>query len=485
MKMTKTPIYKSTKDGKVRVTMTLDPRKGAEREMPVCVRVRIVNLQRYFLMPNERYTSAEFSSVINDANRKMGPKRKMFDDFFDKIHREIKKMVEEGEFEPEEFLETLTNRINGIKKVEKNKAKTIYEVWEQLLKELEDANRIGTRNSYRDAFNRFKADMGEKVNNIAINQTFIDKWVTRMQDSSKGRAIGATTIGMYLRAFRVVVRRAAAEGVLIAEKMDIFKGVKDVNRRGERKERFLDVGKMSRLYDFFVADEAKDKDGNELFDPDYKKRLFDSLGIFLFSYLANGANLADLARLRYDDFYFLHGKQAMRFIRQKTMRETNGVEVIFPILPQMQAILDRIANEPKQGALVFNIIKESMGEERIRTIMSNENTNIAQRMEVLAELVGLEEKPTPTWCRHSYATNLRDAGIPTEYISTMMGHTITAGSATTLNYLSRYNMATMVANNSKLLSRNKQNQTKEALLNRLMEMDKERQEIMLKLMEQQ
>ena len=483
--MTKTPVYKSTKDGKVRITMTLDPRKGAEREMPVCVRVRIVNLQRYFLMPNERYTSAEFSSIINSDNRKMGPKRKKFDDYFDKIHREIKKLLEEGEFEPDEFLETLTNRINGIKKVEKNKAKTIYDVWEQLLKELEDANRIGTRNSYRDAFNRFKADMGEKVGNTAINQALIDKWVTRMQDSSKGRAIGATTIGMYLRAFRVVVRRAAADGVLISDKMDIFKGVKDVNRRGERKERFLDVEKMSRLYDFFVTSEAKDKDGNELFEPDYKKRLFDSLGIFLFSYLANGANLADLARLRYDDFYFLHGKKAMRFIRQKTMRETNGVEVIFPILPQMQVILDRIANEPKQGALVFNIINESMGEERIRTIMSNENTNIAQRIEVLAELVGLEEKPTPTWCRHSYATNLRDAGVPTEYISTMMGHTITSGSATTLNYLSRYDMATMVANNSKLLSRNKQNQTKEALLNRLMEMDKERQEIMLKLMEQQ
>ena len=66
----------------------------------------------------------------------------------------------------------------------------------------------------------------------------------------------------------------------------------------------------------------------------------------------------------------------------------------------------------------------------------------------------------------------------------MMGHTITSGSATTLNYLSRYSMDVMVTNNSKLLSRSKQNQTKEALLNRLMEMDKERQEIMLKLMKQ-
>jgi integrase len=172
----------------------------------------------------------------------------------------------------------------------------------------------------------------------------------------------------------------------------------------------------------------------------------------------------------------------MRFVRQKTMRETDGVEVIFPVLPQMQVILDRIAQKPQHGGLVFDIIQEGMSEARIQAIVSCENSNINDRMEAITRLLGMEERPTPTWCRHSYATNLRDAGVSTEYISTMMGHTITSGSATTLNYLSRYNMATMVEYNSKLLCRGKQENCKEALLNRLMEMDKERQEIMNKLM---
>ena len=43
---TATPIYKSSKEGKVRLTMTLDPRKGTDREMSVCVRVRVGNIQR-------------------------------------------------------------------------------------------------------------------------------------------------------------------------------------------------------------------------------------------------------------------------------------------------------------------------------------------------------------------------------------------------------------------------------------------------------
>ena len=120
-----------------------------------------------------------------------------------------------------------------------------------------------------------------------------------------------TTIVIYLRAFRVVVRRAASMGVLLNYKMDLFKGVKDVNSKGERKEWCLNVEKMTLLYEFFEKGEAKDQEGNELYDSQYKKRLFHSLGLFLFSYLANGANMADIVKLRYDDFYYNHEQKDM------------------------------------------------------------------------------------------------------------------------------------------------------------------------------
>ncbi len=476
-----TPIYKSTKDGKVRITMTLDPRKGTNGEMPVCVRVRIVNLQRYFLMPNERYTSEEFASIINEDNRKKGRKRKEFDDFFDKLHREIKELLGKGELEASEFLEILTNRINGIKKTENTKTKTIYDVWEEVLSELEDAGRLGTRNSYQVALKRFKQDMGDKVNNASINQELINKWVSRMQNPKEGKPMNATTIGIYLRAFRVVVRRAAEQGVLMAEKTDLFKGVRAVNKKCSRKNWCLNVEKMTRLFRFFESDNTKDEEGKERFDPQYRQRLFESLGMFLFSYMANGANMADLALLRYDDFYYQQEQKAMRFIRKKTRRESDGMEVIFPILPQMQVILDRIANKPQKGGLVFNIINEGMTDERITSVVACENSNIADRMEVITEMIGMEEKPSPTWCRHSFATNLRDAGISTEYISTMMGHTITSGSATTLNYLSRYNMETMMSYNSKLLRDGEEDKKREEIMEELNGFDTETLAAILKL----
>ena len=147
----------------------------------------------------------------------------------------------------------------------------------------------------------------------------------------------------------------------------------------------------------------------------------------------------------------------------------------------MQVILDRIANKPQKGELVFNIISEGMTEERITAVVACENSNVADRMEVITSLIGMDEKPSPTWCRHSYATNLRDAGIPTEFISTMMGHTMTSGSATTLNYLSRYNMETMVAYNSKLLADKAEDKKREDILKELNGLDTETLTVILKL----
>ena len=484
MRTTSTPIYKSLKEGKVRLTMTLDPRKGTDKEMPVCVRVRVGNIQRYFLLPNERYNSEDFASIINEDNRKQGKKRKEFYDFFEKIRTEVKELIASDEYTPTDFMELLTTKLNGIKKEEDIQGMTIYDVWELMLKELFEEDRIGTRNSYRDAFNRFKTDMGEKVSNTSINQHLVERWIAKMQNPERGKAKSQSTIGIYLRAFRAVVRQAASMGVLPPDKMDLFKGIKDVNRKGDRKEWCLNVEKMTMLYEFFLKKETLDQEGKEMLAPLYKERVFRSLGLFLFSYLANGANLADIAKLRYDDFYFNHEQKAMRFIRQKTMRETDGMEVIFPILPQMQIILDRIAYEPQRGSLVFDIIEEGMSEERIKDIVSCENSNTADRMEVVMGILGMEEKPSPTWCRHSYATNLRDADVSTEYISTMMGHTMTSGSTTTLNYLARYNMTTMIANNSKLLKiKDDEADKKKDILKKLEGMDTDKLAAIMKLLE--
>ena len=70
-------------------------------------------------------------------------------------------------------------------------------------------------------------------------------------------------------------------------------------------------------------------------------------------------------------------------------------------------------------------------------------------MESVAKAVGFEVKPTPTWCRHSFASNLIQAGVPKEYISASMAH---SEGGTTDNYIDRYSFEQMTDYNSRLLA---------------------------------
>ena len=61
-----------------------------------------------------------------------------------------------------------------------------------------------------------------------------------------------------------------------------------------------------------------------------------------------------------------------------------------------------------------------------------------EHMAKVAKLIGLEQTPSPTWARHSFATNLNNSGVVpyNKYISNSMGHS--GGSDITSNYIGAY-----------------------------------------------
>ena len=75
--------------------------------------------------------------------------------------------------------------------------------------------------------------------------------------------------------------------------------------------------------------------------------------------LGDGQNLADTLRLTYDELYYAtHGK-LLRFLRHKTReRNESASEVIFPVTPEIQEILNRYGNTPKLGRRVFPIMSD-------------------------------------------------------------------------------------------------------------------------------
>ena len=111
-------------------------------------------------------------------------------------------------------------------------------------------------------------------------------------------------------------------------------------------------------------------------------------------------------------------------------------------------------------------------------VIQRYNKYIRKHMEFVSKLVGIEQRPTPTWARHSFATNLNNSGrVPYKYISDSMGHS-SSGDITS-NYIGTYPLEKMLEYNAYLLNENKPSDNKAELLELLRSMsEKERKALM-------
>ena len=178
--------------------------------------------------------------------------------------------------------------------------------------------------------------------------------------------------------------------------------------------------------------------------------------------------VADLSRLKYNDFYFASQEQGFQFVRKKsedTANEGEGTEVIIPIIEPLRNILDRYATPPQKDAYVFPFI---LGEDLIAKVekaeavvgdlaiavsdrMKQENHNIGDHMKKIAKSLGWNEVLSGTWARHSFATNMFNMGVPKHYISDAMGHTVENRGDITERYISAYTLEKRMEYNYMLL----------------------------------
>ncbi len=302
---------------------------------------------------------------------------------------------------------------------------------------------LGTRFNYTNARNSFVKYVGN-ISGFNVTVAEIKKWQDKMLEDG----LSKTTVGIYLRACRVIWNACEKYGYVTHDNYPFGKGDDKVSipKGATRRECYLDVDQMTELYHCFI-----EKRYPEYWDIDWREHAHESLGLFLVQYLCNGFNLADAARLEYDDHYFKSGRKSFRFIRMKT-EDRSDTEIVIPIIEPLQRILDEIAAEPIKGALVFpQIYAGEQDPERMKARVSQENQNIRKRLGRVTKSMGWEVAPSGTWSRHSFATNLSHAGgVPKEYIQEAMGHSVMGG-AVTDRYIQTYPLARQMEFNSKLL----------------------------------
>lgn len=390
----------------------------ADIQLPVCVRV-ILQKEIKYLATGHRCGIERFQEMCeeqfnadNYGSRKSTYKKEREEIIavLDRVKCMISELAKDDKFN----LQALQDKFNG----RQDKSATLNAVWADVVASKSDDGKIGTAQSYESALRRFSQDMGARVCLDRISNAFILDWRKKML-----KDINPTTAGIYLRTMRAVVNVCIEKGLMKGSSKDLFKNAK-LSDTNQRTGEFLDADTMQRLYDLWLSDEAKDAKGKELFAPREKRAIFRDLGYFLFSYLGNGLNVADMANLTYNEHYQSSGGKEFLFFRQKTSARTGKRSVvIIPIdLQPMQTILDRLANHPVAGGYVFPIHKGGESDTTKDEHVHKTNANIRKALAKLAPLAGLDVQPTAAWARHSFATNLSNAGVPIKYIDSSMGH---------------------------------------------------------------
>lgn len=420
---------------------------------PLCIRF-IIDRKSYYHKLGGNYTKMDFSEIANtqkSRSDKYEEKKKWREtiDFYANMLKELSKGRELT-------LDMIRAAITG--KSEDNTV-SFLGIWQEIIEAKEADDHFTTAESYTCALKSFKKIMGENgIIGLQITIEDLRKWDNGMKNgiminSKLACKIADATRGIYLRAARVVWKECNRRGYLLNQPYP-FSNKKNetdkiyIPKGGNRKKLHLDVEKMTELYRVFM-----EKCYPASWSKKYRDNVHYSLGLFLAQYLCNGFNLADAAELTYDDFYYATDGKAFRFERKKTRnRSENEAEVIIPIIDALRCVLDEIAAKPEKGALVFpDILNGHTTPKEVRQYVSQANSNVQDRViKVCQDVLHWEVRPSSTWCRHSFANNLRDAGVEREYISESMGHSL--GKSVTELYLDNYPLKKQFEYNNKLLN---------------------------------
>ncbi len=431
-------------NGQVYGTLTIDKRHVPHADGKYHAVIRVAYAKKHcYLFIGKDYSEEEWKGLCDceklGRNRQWAERTELKERLA-KVESMVNKLIESETF-------SLTNLLNIYQNKVDNKQRTIYSIWEQYITDKSNEGKAGSARCSKDIFRRFCKDMGESVSFSEIGRDLIQKWV-KVQ---KKNGLSTTSIAIALRTFRTIVNISIAQGLIGGNTKEMFKDT-GYNKSQSRKHEFLDVPTMRMLYDFWKKGEAKAENGKELFMSREKYAIFRDLGLFLFMYLGDGQNLADTLRLTYDGWYYATNGKQLRFLRHKTReRNESASEVIFPITPELKAIIDRYGNEPKQGRRVFPIMSVLNTPEQEIWVIQRYNRYIREHMAKVAELLNLEQRPSPTWARHSFATNLNNSGaVPYKYISDSMGYS--GNGDITSNYIGVYPVDKMLEYNHYLLN---------------------------------
>ena len=294
------------------------------------------------------------------------------------------------EFKSQEKEFTATSLMEKVNKPVKRK--TVQEVFNQYIQELESANRL----RYADMY---KCTMHSLIKfNKHLDIPFSDMdtiWLKRYEVWLQSQGLAINTLGTRFRHLRVIYNFAIEEKIVKSEYYP-FNSFKVSKLSQTTAKRSIQKGEILSVLNYQGQTPLECL----------------AIDLFTFSYLAAGINFGDIARLTKDNIL----ENRLIYIRKKTQKQIK-------VSLQEQAIkLIRKYSMPDNPYL-FPILSsfhktEQQKVNRIHKIIAKVNKSLKE----IGERLNIPIDLTTYVARHSFATVLKRSGVNTSLICEALGH---------------------------------------------------------------
>ena len=272
---------------------------------------------------------------------------------------------------------------------------TLQAYYDKHLIELEVQLKIGLGTVFKDAqslLQKYKPDVLLKD----VNVNFLEGFEGFLRHERKNKD---TTISVKMRNLQRVINLAIEEGLFNRDNYPFGEKKYSVTRRlnHKTKKRSVSMDIISKIK------------GVKLEQPS----LAFARDIFMFSFYTRGMNFIDIIGLTKANII----NNEIYYVRSKTKQP-----FYIPINSQTQELIDKYGTDRKYLFPVYNdhihiTLKQKYT--RKKTAIKKVNDDLKE----VAKLIGEPHICLTTYVsRHSYATNLKHAGVGTSYISEALGH---------------------------------------------------------------
>lgn len=364
-----------------------------------------VKIQLYTPMPKrQKYYSTVFSFTKEDFER-------FYLNSYKRIPHEVKEIklklnaviakAEEAANSLDHFsIEAFEKRLYFKKSAFQN----VQHHYNEVIKEYEKQERLGTAASYKYSLNSFRL-FQEKQSKKIEKLTFSDitpEWLSSFESFMLKEGKSINTVGIYLRPLKAIFNRAISEKD-IKEHLYPFGKNKYQIPSSKNNKRALSNEQLKALYNAEPVTPQQEK----------------AKDFWFFSFSSNGMNVKDIALLKYKDFtqtYF-------EFQRAKTkFTSKTKLEKIKVYLNEFnRSIIEKHGNDKSPESFVFDILSPEDNAKGQMVKIKNFTRFINQNIKKLCIANELPEISS-YWARHSFATQGIRKGASMEFMKESLGH---------------------------------------------------------------